>query len=163
MKKRLVILLFLINSCFLYGAITDKKIISRFTNLQYKIYKVFKFHDDNVIYNYLSDIFTDKAMEKQYFYFLKQIRELAESKSVNIIKKILYKKIKILDKSKKKIVLFVSWEIYGTVRHQLHEHDRINKYEAIYILMYNEKKDIFKIDKTKILKSKRIDSGVKIF
>ena len=121
------------------------------------IYSTFGYSDDNEIYNCLAYTFEGEELDKQFYEFLKNIRDLEKQGYSNHIKSIEYEKLNIEKRSKKKIRIFMKWKVEALVKHVLHEHDRIGIYEAIYTLKPIASSE-WKIIKSQIINSERIIS-----
>lgn len=134
----------------------DTDLINHIKKIHSSIYETFKHSEDDEIYNCLSASFMGEELDTQFYKFLKTIREFEKRGYTNHIQKIDYKKIVIEKKTDKDVKIYMKWKVFGTVKHELHEHDRCNTYEAVYNLKKDQKEKIFKIINTNIINGERI-------
>ena len=134
----------------------EEEFYNYFKEMHSGIYKAFEYSRDEEIYNCLYGSFTGEELDTQFFEFLKTIKEFQSLGYRNYVKKIEYEKLAIEKKKKDYIKIFVKWKVYGLVKHLLHEHNRINTYEAVYRLEKPEAEEDWKIAGTQIISGERI-------
>ncbi len=138
------------------GEFNEEEFINNLKELHGNIYKAFDYSEDNEIYNCLAYSFMGEELEEQFFVFLRTIREFEAQGYRNYIQKIDYEKIIIEKRRKKYIKVYIKWRVFGLVKHLLHEHNRINTYEAIYKLKKCRVDKDWKVVRTQILSGERI-------
>lgn len=138
-----------------YGGKQESEFIARLKKVHSNIYQVFEYREEEDIYRCLSRSFADEELDDQFFEFLKTIREFEALGNKNIIEQIDYEDIAVESARKDRVRVRMMWKVHGLVRHQLHEHRRINTYEAMYELRRTGEDD-WRIVHTLILTSERI-------
>ena len=138
------------------GEFNENEFISHIKELHSNIYNAFNYSNESEIYNCLASSFSGDELDRQFYEFLKAIREFESEGYRNYIQEIDYDNITIEKRTNKQIRVYMKWKVLGLVKHQLHEHNRINIYEAVYRFEKLKGEDDWKIVDTQVLNSERI-------
>lgn len=126
--------------------------IRKFKKIHKSIYKTFDQKNKNDVYDWLEKCFSGDELDKQVFQFLKVMKKLEEEGYENHIQKIEYLELNLESIEGNNVKLYVKWRVFGLVKHRLHEHNRLNTYEAIYQVNHT----IMKIKQSEIINGERI-------
>lgn len=111
------------------------ELLATFRALHARVYQVYELeHDRDAVHELLSGSFAGEALTQEYVEHWTARARLAEAQTRVQILRVDHDALSVLRLEPEHALIDASWSVGGVVSHRGHQHQRLNRYRALYAL-----------------------------